>query len=52
MDFIDAFWREVFPYFIGKFEIFYLYLSVVTIIALLRVVLMLPSYGIGVRNKL
>lgn len=52
MDFIDLFWREVFPSFIGKFELFYVFLNVVTIIVLLRIITILPAFAIGVRNKL
>jgi len=52
MDFIDTFWRELFPSFIGKFEVFYLFLNVVTIITLLRILTILPSFAMGVRNKL
>ena len=52
MDFIDTFWRQIFPSFIGTFELFYVYLNIATIIVLLRVATILPSFAIGVKNKL
>lgn len=49
---IEEFWREAFPYFTGKFELFYVYMNIVTIIVFLRVVTFFPSLAIGVKTKL
>lgn len=52
MEQLHNFYLSIFPMFVGKFEAFFYFLDVLSIITMLRLVLFFPDFVMGFRRKI
>lgn len=52
MEYMHNFWIEIFPFFVGKFEIFFYFMDVVMFITMMRIFIGLPMYALNFKRRI